>query len=228
MDGSNFITKTIIQLAQHLEMDVVAEGVETVEQLEILKEYNCNNIQGYLFSKPVPADTFAVLLRKRKIELPSVNNENPFVENRRKFFRIHLEVPLYASMTLVRIHGRNVELGKTEVLIEDIGLGGLRFLSDIQLPVHRDILLAFETEILGNNINMYGSVVWMSELKSGVYQYGLEFSTERNERSVLTPLLNKLAILLKKNQLVPDCSFINVDRYMFFKNKNETKRNSSK
>ena len=55
MEGSNFITKTIIELAQHLEMDVVAEGVETVEQLEILKEYNCNNIQGYLFSKPVPA-----------------------------------------------------------------------------------------------------------------------------------------------------------------------------
>ena len=38
-EDSNFITKTIIELAQHLEMDVVAEGVETAEQLEILKEY---------------------------------------------------------------------------------------------------------------------------------------------------------------------------------------------
>ena len=64
--NSNFITKTIIQLAQHLEMDVVAEGVETAEQLEILKEYNCNNIQGYLFSKPVPADEFATLLKNGK------------------------------------------------------------------------------------------------------------------------------------------------------------------
>ncbi|MEH7180171.1 sensor domain-containing protein [Neobacillus vireti] len=70
-DGSNFFTKTIIELAQHLEMDVVAEGVETIEQLEILKEYNCNNIQGYLISKPVPADELAVLLKDGKIEPPN-------------------------------------------------------------------------------------------------------------------------------------------------------------
>ncbi|MDR7079505.1 diguanylate cyclase (GGDEF)-like protein/PAS domain S-box-containing protein [Neobacillus niacini] len=63
VDGSNFFTKTIIELAHHLEMDVVAEGVETTEQLEILKEYNCNHIQGYLFSKPIPADEFAALLK---------------------------------------------------------------------------------------------------------------------------------------------------------------------
>ena len=65
-ESSNFITRTIIDLAQHLEMDVVAEGVETVEQLEILKEYNCNIIQGYLFSKPVPAMEFATLLTNGK------------------------------------------------------------------------------------------------------------------------------------------------------------------
>ena len=73
LDNSNYITKTIIQLAQHLKMEVVAEGVETVEQLEILKEYKCNIIQGYLFSKPVPADEFATLLKKGKIEIPETN-----------------------------------------------------------------------------------------------------------------------------------------------------------
>ena len=202
-------------------MDVVAEGVETAEQLEILKEYNCNNIQGYLFSKPVPADEFANLLKKGKIELSCDNNENIVIEDRRKVFRINLDFPLVASMTLIRIHGRKVELGRTEVLVEDIGLGGLRFLSDIRLPVHREIILEFETKILGNTIKMYGSVVWMRELKSGIYQYGLEFSMDESERSVLTQLLNKLAILLRKNPLVPDCSFVKVDRYTYFKNKNE-------
>ena len=183
-------------------MDVVAEGVETVEQLEILKEYKCNTIQGYLFSKPVPADEFAALLKKGKMELPVCqSDENIVMEDRRKFFRIHLDVPLSASMTLIRIHGRNVELGRTEVLIEDIGLGGLRFLSDIRLAVHRDIILEFETEILGDTIKMYGSVVWMRELKSEIYQYGLEFSMDESERSVLARLLNKLAILLEKIHL---------------------------
>ena len=89
VEDSNFITKTIIELAQHLNMDVVAEGVETVEQLEILKEYNCNTIQGYLFSKPVPAEEFAALLRNGKIETPAVSNadENMVIEDRRKFLR---------------------------------------------------------------------------------------------------------------------------------------------
>lgn len=218
-DGSNFITKSIIELAHHLEMNVVAEGVETIEQLEILKEYHCNNIQGYLFSKPVPADEFAILLKKEKIEPPRENNKNMVVKDRRKSFRIDLENPLHASMTLIKIHGRKVELGRTEVLVEDIGLGGLRFLSDLRLPIHREIILEFETEILGNTIKMFGSVVWTKELKSGVYQYGLEFSQDDNNRPILAQLFNKMAILLRKNRPVPDCRFVKVDRFAFFKEK---------
>ncbi|WP_170140777.1 bifunctional diguanylate cyclase/phosphodiesterase [Oceanobacillus arenosus] len=63
---SNFITKVIIELAQHLKMSVVAEGVETEEQLQVLKDYNCETIQGFLYSKPIPAEDFAVLLEKGK------------------------------------------------------------------------------------------------------------------------------------------------------------------
>jgi EAL domain-containing protein (putative c-di-GMP-specific phosphodiesterase class I) len=43
---------------------VVAEGVETLEQLRFLSERNCDQIQGYLFSKPLPAADFALLLQK--------------------------------------------------------------------------------------------------------------------------------------------------------------------
>jgi diguanylate cyclase (GGDEF)-like protein/PAS domain S-box-containing protein len=49
------IAYTLIQLAHCLNMDVIAEGVETIEQLAVLKEQNCDTIQGYLFSKPLPA-----------------------------------------------------------------------------------------------------------------------------------------------------------------------------
>ena len=62
----------------------------------------------------------------------------------------------------------------------------------------------------------------MKELKSDIYQYGLEFSIDESERSVLAQLLNQLAILLRKNPLVPDCRFVKVDRYMFFKQKNKS------
>lgn len=215
-DSSSFITKTIIELARHLEMDVVAEGVETAEQLEILKEYNCNIIQGYLFSKPVPADEFAALLKKKKIDLLcDVYNDNVMKEQR-KFFRVKFEFPLCASMTLSKIHGRKVELGSTEVLIEDMGSGGLRFLSNIRLPVNREILLEFSTVILDRAMKMYGSVIWMKELKYGVFQYGLEFSIDEKKRIVFTQLLNKLAVLLKKDPLMPNCSFVQVNPYSFF------------
>jgi diguanylate cyclase (GGDEF)-like protein/PAS domain S-box-containing protein len=50
------IVRTIIVLAQNLGMDVVAEGVETNEQLVLLQKLGCENGQGYFFSKPVNAD----------------------------------------------------------------------------------------------------------------------------------------------------------------------------
>lgn len=68
-DEANFIVHMIIQLSNHLNMNIIAEGVETKEQLEVLQSYNCNTVQGYLYSKPVPAVEFANLLSKRKISI---------------------------------------------------------------------------------------------------------------------------------------------------------------
>lgn len=56
------IVETITKLAKKLNLDVVAEGVEKVEELKILKQYDCDTIQGYLFSPPCPADEFYQLL----------------------------------------------------------------------------------------------------------------------------------------------------------------------
>ncbi|MGB6136484.1 MAG: EAL domain-containing protein, partial [Shewanella sp.] len=49
------IARTIIQLAINLELTTIAEGVEYTEQFEILKSLGCNDIQGYLYSKALPA-----------------------------------------------------------------------------------------------------------------------------------------------------------------------------
>ena len=50
--------KHIIGMAQNLGLDCIAEGVETTEQVTILKENNCYNAQGYLFDKPLPVEEF--------------------------------------------------------------------------------------------------------------------------------------------------------------------------
>lgn len=53
-DSENIAT-TILLMAHSLGLSVIAEGVETTEQLEILRKYNCQRAQGYLFSRPLPA-----------------------------------------------------------------------------------------------------------------------------------------------------------------------------
>ena len=56
---SKEIVKTILNLGRNLHMEVVAEGVETREQMNLLKSLNCESAQGYLFSRPLDAATVA-------------------------------------------------------------------------------------------------------------------------------------------------------------------------
>ena len=58
------IASTIISIAQQLKHKVIAEGVETVEQLAFLKSAGCDEVQGYLFSQPLPAEEFERALRE--------------------------------------------------------------------------------------------------------------------------------------------------------------------
>jgi diguanylate cyclase (GGDEF)-like protein len=79
--GANLETvKMIITLAHSLGMDVVAEGVETPEQLEKLQELDCNFVQGYLFSHPVDslaASQFLTHFCPDSDPIPSLLNRQP-------------------------------------------------------------------------------------------------------------------------------------------------------
>ena len=63
------IVKTIITLAQNLRLKTIAEGVETKEQSTILSALECDEMQGYLFSKPLPAGALESFINER-IEMP--------------------------------------------------------------------------------------------------------------------------------------------------------------
>jgi diguanylate cyclase (GGDEF)-like protein/PAS domain S-box-containing protein len=64
------IVTSIIALAHNLKLAVIAEGVENVEQLDYLRRHGCDEIQGYYFSRPLPAEQFEQLLHQR-LALPT-------------------------------------------------------------------------------------------------------------------------------------------------------------
>jgi len=64
------IANAVIVLAHSLHLNVVAEGVETKEQEEFLREHQCDRLQGYLFSEPVPADQIELFWRKQQQQIP--------------------------------------------------------------------------------------------------------------------------------------------------------------
>lgn len=60
------IVQAVISLTHSLRLKVVAEGVETVEQLASLKSMGCDQYQGYHFSPPLPTADFGALMRHRQ------------------------------------------------------------------------------------------------------------------------------------------------------------------
>ncbi len=63
-DNIAALTKSIINMSRSLHMKIVAEGAEIKEHIDFLKDQKCNTVQGFYYSKPLPANEFAELLKK--------------------------------------------------------------------------------------------------------------------------------------------------------------------
>ena len=71
------IAAAVIDMSHRLKLDVIAEGVETEEQLAFLRQRRCDEMQGYLFSRPVPAAEFATIMRQARSLPPEPRRRQP-------------------------------------------------------------------------------------------------------------------------------------------------------
>ena len=74
--GDNTIINTIVAMAKGLNLNVIAEGVETQTQLDYLREIECTEAQGYLFGKPLPSDVISQLLLQEPYSTPGTRSDS--------------------------------------------------------------------------------------------------------------------------------------------------------
>ncbi|MFD1360734.1 EAL domain-containing protein [Lentibacillus salinarum] len=212
------IISSVLHLAKGLDMKVIAEGVEEHSQLEFLKQNECGECQGYLFSKPVSRKTFEQMLVTGYLKPSKPKPHMPAKEERRKYYRLVFPNPLLGNMTIVEINERTVNLGSAQVLILDIGLGGLKIMTSLKLPVHSNIKLNFNVHLMGESFQLEGRLVWKNEAKGDTFYYGVEFNISEQEKDNLAAFVNKMSALQRLNQQIPDTYFIEGSPYAYIKN----------
>ena len=112
--------------------------------------------------------------------------------NRRKFFRVRLSTPICVQMTIVEVLGKEVSTGYTNVCANDLGAGGLSFLSKLVLPV--------------------SGIVRRRDVRPGVKEYGVKFTSISDEDNYLS-LFNRLQVTVRKLNSSSSCNFCRKKSY---------------
>lgn len=222
MDGQHkkemAIVSSILHLAKGLELDVIAEGVEEYEQYVFLKQKECELIQGYLFSAPVPLKEYEKMMATRILK-PSRYKFNRLFDmaERRKYYRLEFPHPVLGEMTILEVKGKKVSLGATKVLIEDVSLGGLKILSSLKLPINADIKYQYKFKLMKELFEVEGILKWKNEDRDDTFIYGVEFQLDYRNEEQLARIVNKMSTLHHLNQEIPETDFLYEDPYVFLK-----------
>ncbi|MFD1677639.1 putative bifunctional diguanylate cyclase/phosphodiesterase [Alicyclobacillus fodiniaquatilis] len=216
---STQIVRSVIWLAHSLMLTVVAEGVETQAQLDFLKQEKCDEVQGFFYSKPLPDDQFLRFVGLGAQALAIMNETSgedaETLPAEHKYVRAALPNPIIASVTVIAMNARPLSSGLSEVLVLEVGPGGLRFVSNLRFPTNQGLVLLFKMNLFNIVIELEGFVVWSKEVENGLFQYSVKFSLDELKRNKFVPLLNQLAMELKSGN-VPNAHFYAGNLLSFF------------
>lgn len=105
--GDQGILRFIMDLARWMNLSVVAEGVETKEQLERLMETGCDYVQGYYFAKPMPCEAFEELVKKERASIgPEEPEQSAPEDDYRQVLLVADEDPAYRALVRETFAGR--------------------------------------------------------------------------------------------------------------------------
>lgn len=216
------ILQSVVTMAHGVHMTVVAEGIETSEQLSILRNLHVDEGQGYLWSPAISKHEFERILADPAAWIATFDlADQPYTgPDRRQYFRIPIEVGMLGQLSLYELGGKRVKTGNTEIVIENIGPGGLRFLSTLRFPVKVDFRVKWTIKFDDQYYTYIGRIVWLREQKKGVIRYGAIFEMEDHERAHLIQLLNSFAIHLRRSSSYQGgYDLLQKDKYAYFSNK---------
>ncbi|MGG0643192.1 EAL domain-containing protein [Sporosarcina gallistercoris] len=212
-ERSKTITTSIIGMAKLLSIEVVAEGVETSEQKDFLLDLECDFFQGYLFSRPITEENVTKLLTREQELLDSKDN----VVNRRKYFRVSSDPPFKARMTIDEVNGKKVKVGNVNVLITNIGPGGLYFISTVELPQRQDVVVKFTIELFGEIHFFYANLIHGREEKD-LFGYGVSFLADEKTRNAYIQLFHRVEVRLNQPSAYDDLPLLEGTRSSYFEN----------
>lgn len=127
--------------------------------------------------------------------------------NKRKFFRVYLKEPICTETSIVQLNGKSVKTHAANICVNDIGIGGLRFSSKLELPIGDNIIYEFKLQILHKRYNFRGSIVWKSEKENDEIAYGVHFQIDNNDIPGYFTIFNDLALIIKRRSQHHGCSF---------------------
>ena len=177
------IVRTILFMSEEFDIDVVIEGVETLQQLEVLRRLNCKIVQGYLFSRPLGAEAFADVL---KTPVLTTNQSGPTVT--RQGFSID------ATITIHRLNRKEVTIGSTPVLLTKSSQHSLHFYATVRLPVTKNIELKMLLSHSDEQIELFVQPKSMIELDNGIYEYEATYLNPSDARRISTVLQKQMNV----------------------------------
>ena len=202
------VVASILFLGKRLDMKVVAEGVEEQGQLEFLKQNECDMIQGFLFSEPVPQQQYEKMMQVGYLKAVHRTKKQGGLRENRNFYRFELPFHIQGKMTIVEVNDRVVQVGSTPVLIENISLSGIKILSNLKLPINSNMKFKFEFKILDELIEVNGKLRWIEDEIQTIYSYGVLFSLNRSMEDHLARIINRMTTLRITNQPIPHTEFV--------------------